>query len=201
MESSCPLSAELAVLTEALADPDVDLQEQMHRLGAVVRAAVSSFIGLRMTVVVEGYPFTVTTVDDSTDLVDVGASVSITLGAARRTSTTSSVVLYASTPGAFVDLAADAVVHRPHPGAVLVDVHLDDPEGVRPVSGSTGWAEISIVNRAVGVLIGRGHTPEQAQSTLDTRAVSSGLGAVEIARAVVASTVPPHPDRDNFSAE
>lgn len=56
MELSRTLVVELAALTEALADPDVDLQEQVHRLGAAVRVSVSSFVGLRITIVVDGYP-------------------------------------------------------------------------------------------------------------------------------------------------
>lgn len=202
MEFSPALVAELAVLTEALSDPEVDLQEQLRRLAGSVRVTVSSFLGVRMTVVVDGYPFTITTLDDATAAagfapVVIGASVSIPLGSARRTNTTSTVVFYASTPGAFVDLAADVTVAlRLEPGVVVVDPHRDDPDGAPVVSGSTGWSEVSIINQAIGVLIGRGRTPEQARAALDGYAASTGLVVVDAARAVLSSIAMQHPGHD-----
>lgn len=98
-------------------------------------------------------------------------------------------MFYAYTPGAFVDLAADAMADRPNPGAVVLDVHLDDPDGARPVSGSAGWSETAVVNQATGVLLGRGYTPGQARGALHTRRVGTGIDVMGTARAVVASTV------------
>lgn len=197
MELSRALTVELAVLTEALSDPEVDLQEQVHTLGESVRGSVSSFVGLRMTTVVDGYPFTMTALDEGTGSAAVVASVAITLGAARRSGTTSSVVFYAATPGAFVDLAADAARQRPSPGAVVLDAHLDDPDGVHPVSGSSGWSEISVINQALGVIMGGGRTPEEARVALDARAAGTGGGLVATARAVVADAAARHPPRSD----
>lgn len=188
------LHAELAVLTEALADPGVNLQQQVQRLADSIRGAVSSCLGLRVTIVVDGNPFTVTVLDDAVEPVAVGASVAITLGAAHPTATTSSVVFYASTPGAFVDLSAAA--HRPNPGAVVLDVHLDNPQGAHPVTGSTGLPQAAIINQAIGVLLARGRTPQQARAALDARAVKTGLSVVATARAVLATTLPGHAEHD-----
>lgn len=77
-------------------------------------------------------------------------------------------VLYAATPGAFVDLAADlAWVLRLEPTALALDQHL-----VVPVSsdGLVGLAEHATINRAIGVLIARGHTPASARGELRRQA-------------------------------
>ena len=197
------LSAELAVLTGALADPGVDLQDQLHRLAGTVGVAVSSFLGVRMTVVVDDYPFTVTALDAAAVAgpvcvpVFVGASVSFPLGSAGGATTTSTVVLYATTPGAFVDLAADVTVALGlDPGVVVIDGHLGEPDGAPVVSGSSGLSGVSIINQAVGVLLGRGRLPEQARAALDAYAAATGLEVVDAAGAVLASITLQHPDHD-----
>jgi hypothetical protein len=189
VDLSRALANELAVLTGALDDPEVDLQELVHRLGAVVGVSVSSFLGLRLTVVVDGYPFTLTAMGRGAGGTGpvVGASVLIALATATRPGPRSSGVFYAGTPGAFVDLAADAARQDPTPGAVILDAHLDDPDGEHPVSGSSGWAEISVINQALGVVMGGGRTLAQARVVLDARAAVSGLGIVVTAAAVVAA--------------
>jgi hypothetical protein len=201
VELSRGVSLELAVLTEALSDPEVNLQEQVRRLAATVRESVSSFVGVQMTVVVDDYPFTVTSLDEGTEPARIGASVAITLGTGRGAptasgTTRSNVVFYAATPGAFVDLAADAARQDPTPGAVILDVHLDDPDGAHPVSGSTGFSEISIINQALGVIMGGGRTLEQARVALDARAAGTGAGLVTTAGDVVAAAMARHPNRD-----
>jgi hypothetical protein len=199
VDLSRALAAELAVLTDALDDPDADLQSQVHRLGAVVGVSVSSFMGLRLTVLVDGYPFTITAMGrgaGGTGPGAVGASVLITLEPAGRWGPRSSVVFYAGTPGAFVDLAADAARQDPTPGAVVLDAHLDDPDGAHPVSGTSGWAEISVINQALGVVMGGGRTPAEARAVLDARAAGTGLGIVATAREVVAAAASRNPPLD-----
>lgn len=197
MELSRTLVVELAALTEALADPGVDLRQQVQHLAGTVGVAVSSFVGLRITVVVDGYPCTMTALDDTTSTpVVVGASVAVRLGPAPHLDTASTVVFYAATPGAFVDLAADAAAGAAgrDPGAVVLDVHLDDPDGARPTSGVTGFPEVAVINQAIGVLIGRGDTPELARAKLNTHAVNTGRSVGDTARAVLAATLPGQTD-------
>ncbi len=203
MEFSRALVVQLAVLSEALSDPGIDLQEQLHELGQSVRTSVSSFLGLRMTVVVEDYPFTLTALEAGADPTAVGASVAITLGAADRTATSSSVVFYAGTPGAFVDLAADAAKQHPSPGAVVLDAHLDDPDGAHPVAGFTGFSEISVINQALGVIMGGGRTLAQARVALEARAAGTGRGIVATAQAIVtaAATRAPHHDTSDDTSD
>lgn len=39
-------------------------------------------------------------------------------------------------------------------------------DGAHPVSGSSGWSEISVTNQAIGVTMGGGRTVEQARVVL-----------------------------------
>ena len=110
----------------------------------------------------------------------------------------SQVVFYASTPGAFVDLAADLTYAFAQPprtpgrdggssGTAL------DPAGRGPASpdGDTfslsGVAELSTIDRAVGVLIDQGHHPDDAHATLRRDAARAGLEPHVLGRAVVAA--------------
>jgi hypothetical protein len=52
---------------------------------------------------------------------------------------------------------------RIEPTAFVLDGHLDPRAGS---AGLTGLDEHSAINQAIGVLIGRGHTPESAQHEL-----------------------------------
>ena len=104
MEIIAALAADLTILTEALDDPDSDVVESVVQLSADVRSAIPSCLGLTVTVPDSDPLFTFTTVEDDVEPGDVRTSLMLALshdGAGAR------VVLYAGTPGAFVDLAAD----------------------------------------------------------------------------------------------
>ena len=106
MDLPHPLSAQLGALTYALEDPGIDLQAVIAELAADVTAAVPSFLGLTMTLLLDGRPVTVTAID--ADLaVAAGASLQLPLDPLAGAAPGSSVVFYAGRPGAFVDLAAD----------------------------------------------------------------------------------------------
>ncbi len=77
-------------------------------------------------------------------------------------------IFYAATPGAFVDLTADLawLTGRP-PSEFALDQHLSAPAGS---DAATHLRTTSVINQAIGVLIGRGYTPRQAHSKLDTQA-------------------------------
>jgi hypothetical protein len=88
------------------------------------------------------------------------------------------VILYASVPGAFVDLAADLgwLTGRDHSSHFL-DRHL-----TRPADGTASVVRVSsAINQAVGVLIGTGRTPEDAHHYLVARAVAGGVALHEAA--------------------
>jgi hypothetical protein len=75
-------------------------------------------------------------------------------------------VLYAATRGAFVDLAADlSYALRIDPAKLILDSHpVENPDGNG--NGLAGLAAHVTINQAIGVLIGRGHTPDSGRQEL-----------------------------------
>ena len=96
----------------------------------------------------------------------------------------SRMVFYASTPGAFVDLAADLIfalgrdagiqelVENPALPAIRIDA--DPPPPIRAFD-LVGVAELLAIDRAVGVLIDQGHHPDHAYTTLRCAAARAGM--------------------------
>jgi hypothetical protein len=117
-------------------------------------------------------PFRFTTLEDG-PAADVRTSLWLTLPGVGdgRASPWVVLILYAGTPGAFVDLTADLawLTGRP-PGDFVLDQHLSGP--ARPDTG-TYLRTASVINQAIGVLIARGYTPEQAHRELDIQADSA----------------------------
>ena len=111
--------------------------------------------------------------------------------------TGSRIVFYAATSGAFVDLAADLTyaltpraVDNPAAiggagtdngvGAVAtaqrtgVTLDIDLPPTLRR-SNISGLAELAAINHAIGVMIDRGHHPDDVHHTLRRQAAAAGL--------------------------
>jgi hypothetical protein len=91
----------------------------------------------------------------------VNTTVLVPLNALGISGPGGSVVFYAARPGAFVDLAADTRFAYGLNGQVALDQHLPSPDKPLGRSGVFGRAEAGSINRAIGVLMGRGHTPEK----------------------------------------
>jgi hypothetical protein len=186
------LTAPLGALTAALDEPGADLKTILDALVDELSAAVSSFLGLRMTLQpLDGCPVTVTVMDTNPPLT-AGACLTLSLGRPTSAGRDGTVVFYARNPGAFVDLAAD--LQRVHG-----QVHLDDQlpsagdQAGRP--GITGLAEHSMINQAIGVLITRGHLPGDAHAELRRRAAEALHTVPDAARHVLASTNAPQSHR------
>lgn len=140
-----------------LDDPGIDLKAQLPQLIADVRHAVASYLGMRMTIALDGNEVSFT-IHHATG--SIAASLRLPLTAFSPTETGSNLVLYAATSGAFIDLAADlsyALGLHLHPAALPTDDDLTLP--VRG-SGITGLNRQSTINQALGVLIDLGRTPE-----------------------------------------
>ena len=173
MKISAALAADLGILTAALDEPAADALHSLHRLGVDAQAAVPTFLGLSVIAAGSDPPFTFTIFEE--DVADgVGASLSLTLPGVGEAWASPSValILYARTPGTFVDLAADLawLTGRP-PSDFALDQHLRAPAGS---DAETSLRAASVINQAIGVLIGRGYTPRQAHSKLDTQADGAG---------------------------
>jgi hypothetical protein len=104
-------------------------------------------------------------------------------------------VLQASAPGAFVLLAEDlaALLGSGHLPPEL-DAHL------APLAVSTGsalaesLADLSLLDRALGVLIDRGWSPEAGERELRRRASAAGLTVAGVAERLLASPSPAVPN-------
>ena len=186
------LTGQLNELTMALDDPGTDLQAILEVLIDDVATVVSSFLGLTMTLLLDGIPVTLTAVE--ADLVPVsGTSLELPLSSLLGGRLGGSVVFYARRPGAFVDLATDLQLLCAPGGRVVLDGHRPSPSDPAHQAGVTGMVELAQFNRAIGVLIARGNTPIEAHSELRRRATDSRRSVLDAASDVLSSTsIPPY---------
>ena len=168
MKIGAALAADLGILTAALDEPGADVLHSLCQLGVDAQAAVPSYLGLSVTVDGSDPPFTFTTVEDGT-ADDIRTSLRLTLSGVGdgRPSPSVALILYAATPGTFVDLSADLawVTGRP-PSDFALDRHLSVSAGS---DTGTSLRTASVINQAIGVLIGRGYTPGQAHRNWATK--------------------------------
>lgn len=179
MKLSAVLAADLAMLTEALAEPGTDIEQTLHRLALDIAAVTTSFAGLTAAVDVGEVPTTITTLVDSVAPAEVVTSLRIPV------SDRAHLVLYASRAGAFVDLAADLGWLTGQPaGAFVLDA---DVPGLAALLAVDGVGDDRAIDQASGVLIAAGHTPEEADARLDELARQDGGSRVKAARLILAA--------------
>jgi hypothetical protein len=185
------LLAELELLTQALDLPGADVAETLTRLAANAQTAVDSYLGLTIAITANRSPFDVTVLKQGTRPDDIHASVLVPLSSvADASSPLASVVLilYAGTAGAFIDLAADLswITGRP-----LTDFRLDANRDLPSnYTDQTSMSTMSTINQALGVLIGDGFSPEQAERDLHARAVTAGIDLLGAATLILAAVGP-----------
>lgn len=161
------LQHDLDALTAGLGYPGDTLQATLEVLIDDVATIVPSFLGLAVTVTAGGDPVTLSTLD-RTQPGRVRASLLMPLAATDPTIfTPHTVVYFAAAAGAFTAMVADFRRRQPSCGNVVLDRHLT-PSGGGP--GIDGLAELLLINQAVGILIGRGHIPDQARAELGRHA-------------------------------
>jgi hypothetical protein len=190
------LAAELALLTQALDLPGTDVAQTLGRLAADAQSAVESYLGLSVAITADRIRFDLTLLDDGTQSVHIQTSLLVPLStaAAQASETPGSValILYAATPGAFIDLAADLSWIT---GRALTEFRLDEHRTLPSTYvAPTSLAAMSSINQALGVLIGRGATPEQAERDLHMRAATAGIEFAAAATIVLAALTPPNPE-------
>ena len=186
MEINPALAVELAVLTEALDDPGADIAENLVRLATDARAAVASYRGLMVLIPGADPPIAFTAFDDGAETGDIRTSLMLASATVNDDSLPRvSLVLFAAVPGAFVDLAADLTWMTGQPLTfVVLDQHL--PVRVDDHAGDT-LQKASVINQALGVLIGRGCTPEQADLELAALAADAGTDRHQAATLLLGS--------------
>jgi hypothetical protein len=174
---------------------DDALDASLAAFTADIEAAVSSYLGIQLTILQNGHPVTLTRI---TPHRTATTSLRIPLSVfGPRFDPDSRVTLYAATAGAFVDLAADLSYalyvptstdrstdagssegddqrHGQVDGDRRITLDADVPPNP-PVSGVSGLSQLSTINRAIGVLIGHGHHPDHAGHTLRRRAFRQRL--------------------------
>jgi hypothetical protein len=185
VEIAAVLAADLAVLTEALDDTAFDLAGCLRQLVVDIGSAVPSYVGLTF-MNNEEQPASFTLLEPGTTATGVVSSVRMPLSLIVGSGPDVVLLCYAGQPGAFVDLVADLAWLS---GLGLADFVLDEHLSVafEPRIGESLLAA-SVINQAVGVLIGQGHTPERARSELEERANRAGIHLYAAAVLILATT-------------
>jgi hypothetical protein len=152
------LFSDLAV-PDGFAGQSVELENSLTALTEAVKSAAPSYRGLALTLIIDKQPVSLTSAEVG-NTSDIATSLRLSLGWIPSLGAGSRITFYASTPGTFVDLAADLAF------ALDSDIRLDEDIPSVFVSELTGIGRLSAVNKAVGVLVGHGHTPASAQREL-----------------------------------
>lgn len=117
--------------------------------------------------------------DDRAPVILPHIRASLALPLAPRHQRHTEIVVYAARAGAFVDLAADlAVLTSTALSDMVIDRHLT--HSGPPSQGAT-VPDSSMVNQAVGALLERGWTREEALRALDDRVADHGSGRPAVA--------------------
>ena len=194
MDHPAALLAHLQDLTASIGEDDQDLDDTLETLTAALHSTASSYCGFQLTIVENQWPVTLTAFTDGHN-VRVGTSLGLPLALVSQVDGGSRVVFFAGTPGAFTDLAADLSyalggipVDQAPPAVDGVDQRGTRVDGQRRVieldadlpplhrkSGLTGLAELTVLNRAIGMLVSQGHDIEQAQEHLRRNAAAAGV--------------------------
>jgi hypothetical protein len=188
------LLAHLHDLTVSIGEDDRDLDDTLVALTTALGATATSYCGFQLTIVENQLPVTLTAFTDGHD-VPVGTSLRLPLALVSRVDGGSRVVFFAGAPGAFTDLAADlshalggipveqrssAATNPEHQGTRVdgerkaIQLDADLPPLFR-MSGLAGLAELTVLNRAIGMLIQQGHDLAQAHQLLRQEARAAGV--------------------------
>ncbi len=200
MMFSLPFAAELALLTAALYDPTSDFQVDVAQTALVLavdaRLAVTSFVGLSIIVTepVELAPDRVllrlTLLDEAAAAREIGSSLRLpgSTDSGGADQPTIQLVLYAATPGAFVDVAADISFLT---GSEFDAADLDQHLGLAREPDITGVMRAgTVIGEAVGVLLAHGRTREGASAELDVLATRADTDRLTEATAILAAITP-----------
>jgi hypothetical protein len=186
MQVGAALAASLAVLTSALDDPGVDIEDTLRRLGVDARLAVASYVGLSVLIGVDGHSFGFTVLDETFASSDARASIALRdLPISPDNSTelaAVTIILYAARPGAFVDLAADLTYPVRRAGQSTDGIAVD--EHVHFATGAARFRrlnDLSTMNQAIGLLIAKADTHEQIDRALRLHTDGSGIDVVDAA--------------------
>lgn len=167
---SLTIADDLRDLFNSLDEPSFDADRSLAALRKDLKLIIRSSLGFTLRLG-GSQPVTLTSVDYFIRPDDIVSSLSVPLSWVSPDEVGSSIVFYAGVPGALVDLSADLAYALSLPlDSLSLDADLA-PEFLR--SGIAGLAEASTVNRAIGMLMGRGCTVMTAQAELGRMADDS----------------------------
>lgn len=167
-----------------------------------LKLAIRSYLGLRL-VLFDRHPITLTAFASGVRREDIMTSMLVPLSRVTDEfsfiSPGNTITFYAGAGGAFADFAADLTyalgltghLRRPAPfprlsGQLSAVIAIDNDLSPSTVSsGLTGTEELAVINRAVGMLIGNGHDPDDAHHELSSRAAMAGLTRADWASQLV----------------
>jgi len=196
---STDLVAEIQNLVLHHALDATEVNDTISTLTRDLKLAVGSYLGLQLTVYSQGHPVTLTVFEPSAEVEDITTTVTVPLGSAAGTEAPSVMTVYAATPGALVDLAADLGYALKLPDGVVA---LD--RALRPTttaSGLTGLSELGAINRAIGVLMDQGHHPDHAYHELHRQAVAAKISVPDRAAQLLFQTLTTQQDRAHDEVE
>ena len=195
MDLPTALLPHLQDLTASIGQDDQDLDGTLAVLTAALRSTATTYCGLQLTLIENQWPVTLTAFISGHDL-PVGTSLRLPLAlVSPAVDPASRVIFFAIIPGAFTDLAADMSyalggipVDQASPAVDGVNqrqmrgsdqrraIELDaDLPPVALVSELTGLAGLTVLNRAIGMLVDQGHDIEQAGQLLRRDAAAAGV--------------------------
>lgn len=194
VDLSTSLISQLQELAGSIGGDDDAVHTSLAALAVGLEVAVPSYCGLQLTITQNGFPVVLTGFAELEAPVETSLRLQLSL-VDPAFEVSSQVVFYARTPGALVDLAADLSYalreahsmgrersenHRGNRFGQVdghrrsIELDADLPPTTR-VSGLSGLAGLSTINRAVGIMIARGHHPDNAHETLRHHAAAAGL--------------------------
>lgn len=181
MEIPTALLIALERLSESVDQTPAFLTAPLVELGRELEGAVGNIVGVQVTIFTElGLPITLTDFGSETDLSTIATSLRVPLEALTSWGSTGHITFFGGRRGSFVDLAADLtfVLGSVRPDGAWPPVTISVDEHLQPSSTQAslvGTEEASMVNRAIGLLIGRGRTPDEAETELVVGAQDAGL--------------------------
>lgn len=188
-DPSSPLGSEnvlrerLRSLTTALDDPSIDLYAHLATMLEQLAEAIPSLLAVRLSVIVDDYEFDVTAFAPIDDGTPADSTLLIPLRGASSDVTGANLLLFASSPGALVDLAADsAYLLGIDLAAAELDHHLDTTLAAPERTSSDAVTDLraleaaeftdrATIDYAIGILFEQGNHPTVA----DARAAVSDL--------------------------
>ncbi|XAS75724.1 hypothetical protein V3G39_13830 [Dermatophilaceae bacterium Sec6.4] len=203
MEITAALGADLALLTAALVDlsvdPRTDVAGTILGFATTTRLAVASFLGLSITItdrtraLAHEVVLRLTLLDDHAAPGDIATSLLLPAPTDRTEGQPDiQVVLYAGSPGAFVDLAADLAFLA---GSELDSADLDHHQSLAREPDITGvLQDQAVISQAIGVLLAGGCTREQANAELETLAQEAHTDRITEAARILTVLTPGGPD-------